>query len=206
MITYTELTEAVAKNLEINNTDIDKYNVLASLNSAQWTLINTLPFDFIANAISLTRGALTANRPFYQWPPDFVRFVQAWVSYTSKISDSNRGVPLTEYKSDHHFKPMAEIGTTNFPFINNHIEGGYEIRPAPTADQASGILLRYVWKLPDIAVLQDCLLDINLKNLLVFRATALSAIIDNYRPDLGALFDAKFETGLSRFLPKEEKP
>jgi hypothetical protein len=52
--------------------------------------------------------------------------------------------------------------------------------------------LRYVYLLPTVSDSQQCLLRADLENAIVYRASALSALIDGYRPDLATQFDQMF--------------
>jgi hypothetical protein len=208
-ITYSELTSEVVANLEIDSSDLSRYQVVEKLNIAQWEIINALPFKWIANIIKTTKFNLLApanpNNHLYQYPSDFVRFVEAWIDYANPITRDNKGVPLYEWVSDNHHQTIDHISTTKYPMIDIEKEGGFEISPAPTVAVTEGGALHYVWRVPAIAVAQPCLLNYNLKPLLVHRASELSALVDNYRPDLAGIYGKLFEQDMERFMPKREK-
>ena len=206
MITYAELTTEVIGNLEIDSTDFGRFKVVENLNAAQLELLNILPIKFISNVVKSTNFHLLQNVVAYQWPNDWLRFIMAWVDYSAAITVDNTGTEFTLWIADNFQVPMSDIATASFPFIDIEIEGGYEIRPKPTADLDDGGRLRYVWKPPAIAVSQPSLMNFNLKNLLVYRTTELSANIDNYRPDLGDKFGGFYVRELNSFMPKKEKP
>lgn len=208
-IPYSELTEEVVANLEIDSSDLDRYQVVEKLNLAQWELINMLPFKWIANIIKTTKFNLLApsnpNNHLYQYPNDFVRYVEAWVDFSNSITRDNRGTPLYEWVADNHHLTIDQVATTKYPFIDIEREGGFEIRPAPTAAVTDGGAIRYVWRIPAIDTLQPSLLNYNLKPLLIHRATELCALVDNYRPELSAAQKTLFQETLQGFMPKREK-
>lgn len=205
MIPYTELTEAVIGNLEIDSNDMDRYKVVENLNAAQLELLNTLPTEFISNIVKTTFVNLIQNVVAYQWPNDFLRFIQLWIDFTAAITTDNRGREATLFKAGNYLRPMMDVASTRFPFIDIEIEGGYEIRPKPSAALAHGGSMRYVYRPQPIATNQPSLLNYNLKNLLVYRGTELSALIDNYRPDLADRFNKLRSEELNNFMPKKEK-
>jgi len=211
-MTYAELTNEIIANLEIDSSDLGRYQVVEKINLAQLEIINVLPFNWIANIIKTSYFNLLApanpNNHLYQWPPDFLRFVQGWVCYTVSPEGMDRdhqGLPLNEWIADNHHKTIDQIATINFPFIDIHHEGGFEIRPAPAAAVTNGGRLRYVWRIPAVDTGQPSLLNYNLKPLLVHRASELAAMVDNYRPDLANRFKKLFEEDLANFMPKREK-
>ena len=208
-IPYSELTSEVVANLEIDSSDLSRYQVVEKLNIAQLEIINTLPFKWIANIIKTTKFNLldpaNPNNHLIQYPNDFLRFVEAWVDFVNPITRDNRGTPLYEWISDNHHLTIDQVATTLYPMIDTEREGGFEIRPAPTAAVADGGVLRHVWRPPKIAITQPSLLNYNLKPLLVHRGTELSALVDNYRPDLSSAHKKLFEENLNNLMPKKEK-
>lgn len=205
MIPYTELTEEVIGNLEIDSNDMDRYKVVEKLNTAQLELLNSLPTKFISNIVRTTWLDLAANVVAYQWPNNFLRFIQLWLDFTSAITTDNRGREATDFKAGNFLRPMMDLATQRFPFIDIEIEGGYEIRPKPTADLVHGGRMKYVYRPQPISTNQPSLLNYNLKNLLVYRGTELSALVDNYRPDLADRFKELRKEELTNFMPKKEK-
>jgi len=205
MIPYAELTNESIGYLEIDSTDLDRYQVVESLNAAQLELLNILPIKFISNVVKSTNFHLQQNVVAYQWPNDWLRFLMAWVDYDAAIDVDNRGTELTIWIADNFQVPMSEIATASYPFIDIEIEGGYEIRPKPSANMSNGGRLRYVWKPMPIDASQPSLLNYNLKNLLIYKAVELSAMVDNYRPDLSKKFGEFYIRELNNFMPKKEK-
>ena len=206
MIPYTELTEEVIGNLEIDSNDMDRYKVVENLNAAQLELLNTLPTKFISNIVKTTAVDLSINVVSYQWPNDFLRYLQLWLDFTAAITVDNRGREATTFIAGNYLRPMMDIASTQFPFIDVEIEGGYEIRPKPSATMVHGGRMRYVYRPQAIATNQPSLLNYNLRNLLVYKGTQLSALIDEYRPDLSDRFGGFFDKELMKFMPKKEKP
>ncbi len=210
-ITYAELTAEVVANLEIDSSDLSRYQVVEKLNIAQLEIINILPNKWIANIIKTATfkllGPVVVDCHLYQWPDDFVRFVQAWADFNNPITRTNRGTPLYEWIAENHHQTIDQVATTLYPMINIQIEGGFEIRPSPSVPFViDGGALRYVWKPPAIAAAgpQPSLLNYNLKPLLVHRGTQLSALVDNYRPDLSAEMKKLYDEDLANFMPKKE--
>ena len=204
MITYTELTDAVIGNLEIDSNELDRYQVVENLNRSQLEILNTLPTRFISNVVKNTWVNFSAGVSMYKWPNDFLRFVKLWINYSAPVIPE-KGKEATIYKSENFFKNLSDIGTQNFPFVDIEIEGGYEIAPTPNGDLDYGGYMRYVWKPQPISSNQNSLLNYNLKNLLVNRAIQLSCLMDNYRPDLAKEFEKLFDKELAKFMPKKEK-
>lgn len=205
MIEYTELTNAVIGNLEIDSNDMDRYKVVENLNTAQLELLNTLPTKYVSNIVRTTWVDLSQNVVAYQWPNNFLRYLQLWLDFSAAITVDNRGREATTFEADKYLRPISDIATARFPFIDIEIEGGYEIRPKPSADLAHGGRMRYVYKPQPISTNQPSLLNYNLKNLLVYKGTQISALIDNYRPDLAGAFEKLFDKELAKFMPKKEQ-
>lgn len=202
---YDTLTGEVIANLEINSSDLSRFKVLESLNSAQITLLNMLPVEHLRNAVKTSTFDLVQNVVAYQWPPDFLRVLNIWLDFSSSISIDNRGREAMLYENERFFKGISEVSTQNYPFFDTNIENGFEIRPKPSANVTSGGRLRYIYKMLDISTEQKSLLSPALKNLLVFRATALSARVENYNHQLGNEYESYYEKELQNFLPKEER-
>jgi len=218
MITYAELTNAVIENLEIDSSDLARFKVVSSINSAQLTLLNILPVDWLKNAVKTTTFNLLKDFKAYQWPSDFIRVRQIWLDYSAAITTTNVGKEASRYDDERFMKVFYGIGSAAYPFYE-HIESGFAIDPIPTTDSGSddtngndisvadGGRMRYVWRIPDIASgspNQDSMLDDNLKNLLVWRGTSLAAMVENYNQQLAAEMNALYQDELKNFLPKEE--
>lgn len=201
---YNTLTGLVVANLEIDSSDLTRFKVLESLNSAQLTLLNILPSEHLINAVATARLNLVENQVAYQWPNDLVRIITVWVDFENPISNTNRGREATKWEQERHFSTMDTIATSRFPFYDPHIEGGFEIRPAPSSSVTNGGRLRYIWRVPDIATDQASLLEPKLQNLLVFRATSLSALVEGYNQKLSGDYNRLYTEELQRFIPKEE--
>lgn len=204
-MTYADLTGEVIANLEIDSSDLDRFKVLDSLNSAQLTILNVMPAEHLVNAITTATFNLVANQAAYQWPSDFLRVVSMWLDFSASIDVDNRGVEAVKWNQERFWQTIDTIATSRFPFYDNHVEGGFEIRPKPSANVTDGGRLRYVWRLPEISASQDSLLDDKFKNLLVFRATSLSALVEAYNRELAGDYAKLYQEELSRFMPKEER-
>lgn len=210
-ISAAELSAEVLGNLELDasvTADVARFKIYENLSAAQLHLINILPIQYLRDGIKTTLVKLLKDEAEYQWPVDFCRFIALWLDFGNPIivtgASTNHGKRVTEYDADRHHQPIKSIGTTTYPFVDVNSQDGYIISPAPTAEVIDGGRLRYVYKPPNIAVAQDSALNPNLKNLLIYKATEMSALIDQYRPDLADRFKGLYRDELQGFLPKEE--
>jgi len=207
VIPYSELTNDVLGYLEIDSNDLTRFKVVESLNHAQEHLLLILPLKFISNAIKTVKTDLIAGKPDYQMPSDYIRFISLWVDYAQPITYANPGkicTPLPD-ESVVFIGNKTQFASKNYPAVDLNVENGYAIYPIPDQNITDGIRLRYVYSLPNISTNQDSLLRYSLKNLLVYYATSLSALIENYRPKLASAMQQLFQDELSKLLPKEER-
>lgn len=202
-MTYASLTDQVIDNLEISSTDLDKYKVPYHINQAQLKLLNIVDFKWLDNAIKTVLFNLAAHTFRYQWPNDFLRYYKLWLSYSSQLSSISAGIEAIPYDMELHMEPMGAVSSENFPMVDIDTEGGFEIAPTPTVTQTNGGRLRYIQKLPTISAAQDCLLHPRFESLLIHNATAMSAAVDNYRPDLAKFHQAEFDREIKPYLPKD---
>lgn len=205
MITYAELTSEVLANLEIGTSDLTRFKVLEHLNSAQLSLLNSLPIPLLNDVVKTSLFNLTNGVSAYQWPPDLIRFSQMWLNFSAGITLTAPGAEVSLWTPDTFIAPIKDVATTSYPYVDIDIEQGFAIYPTPTASVTEGGRIRYVYKIPDIATSQPSLLNANLKNLLVFRATAMSAMIENYNHELASKYDEYYREELATLLPKSEK-
>lgn len=206
MITHEELKSEVLANLELGSSDATRFKVFESLNSAQLTLLNILPIEYLKNAVKTAKFNLVNGNARYQWPDDFIRIVQMWISYSAGISSAAPGREASLYNPEETIVPIGRLASANFPFYDIHTEGGFELQPIPSLDLTAGGRLRYVYQLPAISETddQDSLLEADLKNLLIWRATALSCMVDNYNPQRAAQYEKLYQQELQSFKPKGE--
>jgi len=194
--------------LQINTGDTDKYQTLSALNRAQLHLLNILPTRLVANAIRTWRWKLVQDIAQYQWPADYIRFVSLELNYSDPITETNPGRPAREVKESAALFDDSNVDllpTTDYPAVATDLEGGYHIRPIPTADVIDGQRCRYVYQLPDISNTQPCLLWPNLRNLLLFYATSLSATIEGNSLGLQKEFFGYYQEELERLVPGSSK-
>jgi len=204
-MSYSSLTGDVVSKLEIDSSDLSRFRVVESLNSAQLSLLSILPKGHLRNAIKTTQMDLLQNVVRYQWPPDFIRILNVWLDYSNPISDTNEGVEALPFNKDDFHSNMRAVSTVNYPFYDVHTEGGLELGTIPTANVTKGGRLRYVWRFPAISSSQKSLLNISLRNLLVFRATSLSALVEDHKPDLAKKYGDLYDKELAQIMPKEER-
>lgn len=204
-IAYSELTAAVIGIMEIDNTDADRFNVDINLAIAQQGLLNVLPSRFLKNAIKTVKGDLSNGVSLYQWPDDFFRRLNVWADYSAEISESNPGAKCIPYDPDEHVLPIQDLGSITYPFIDMDVEGGFGLYPVPSSDQTNGLRIRYVWKLPNPASTQPCLLNYDLKNLMVFKTVQLCALVEEFNIELSREYGRLYDDELAKFLPKKEK-
>lgn len=200
-ISEADLKAEIIANLEIASTDYTRYKVYESINSAVLELLNILPVKYLSDMIKTATAAnLVANTANYALAADFLRFVSARISYTAAISSTNMGRRLHEYDSEKQSLPIEDIASRDYPFISFEHDGYAEVSPVPTANQSSGLQIKYIYLPADVASGVDSDLDARFKNLVIYKATQLSAMIDNYRPDLAAKFGAMYDEELKRFI------
>lgn len=207
-ITYTELKNAVVGQLEIDATDADRYELDGNLAAAQLGIINSLPFEYLKNVLTTTKTNIQSGIHLYQWPSDFVRFVRLWLDYDNAIVESsgNHGNKAQDVDDENsHLVNIAKIATKRYPYVDLNVEAGYGIYPVPSSNVTNGQRLRYVWQVPNPTSTQECLLEYNLRNLMVYRATELCALVDEFNVDLAAAMAKLYTEELSRFLPKKGK-
>jgi hypothetical protein len=217
-ISRTELSSAVIGKLELNASDaalLAKFQVYENLSEAQLELMNVLPIQYLSEGIKTVLFPLELNESEYQWPTvdfPFLRYVSLWVDYDNPIvmggvapASINPGKRCLEYDASIHHTTPDQIATQNYPFIDLNVEVGFMLYPVPDINVTDGARLRYIYKPTDITSSQDSLLNPGLKNLVIFKATALSALVDQYRPDLATKYENMYDKLLSRYLPKEEK-
>lgn len=213
-ILASELVSAVIGKLELDAAgaaDIARFQIYESLSEAQLHLMNILPIKYLSEGIKTTLFNLITNEAEYQWPTldfPFLRYVSLWVDFANAIvmtgGTVNPGKRVVEYDADVHHLPINQVATTNYPFVDLNVEVGYMIYPVPSVGVTDGGRLRYIYKPKDISASQDSLLNPGLKNLLIFKATPLSALVDQYRPDLAKVYEGFYDKELAQFLPKEE--
>ena len=207
-MTYASLSLEVAGRLEIGSTDVDKFKVQDSLNEAQRHILSTFDIRFLTEAVKTVRGNLVNATVMYQYPADFMRYIQLWLNYSAEIPNgdpANIGKPARLMIDDEIVQTNRNmLANVTYPSVSLGVEGGFEIRPAPTAAQSNGFRLRYVYQLPEIAAAQDCLFRTAKRNLVVFYATMLSAAVENYRPDLVSTYKALYDEEAGPMLPKSE--
>ncbi len=211
-----KLSDAVIANLEIDGAtaDLARYQVYENLSKAQLSILNSAKVEFLHKAITKAEIAWAANTALYLLPngslyssaPLFLRFIRLHVDYVNAVSASNQGRIATEYKTAKRIIPFDSIGSTRFPYFNLEFDGlNFYINPTPTDLLASGGWLIYIQRIPDIDSSTDSELDERFENLLVYEATSLSALVDNYRPEISKEFAVKADNERNKFLPTVEK-
>jgi len=204
-ISYEDLSLEIAGRLRIDSTDRDRFKIQDSINHAQRFLLNTLDIKYLNNAIKTVRGQLLNGEALYQLPSDFIRHVDLWLSYDSKITHANPG---KEARLEHDIliENRNNPASTAHPKVSFNAENGFEIRPIPEADQEDGWRLRYIYNLPDVNSSQNLMLKDSLRPLVVLYASALSALVDGYSESLSKEYMALFNFELEKYLPRSETP
>jgi hypothetical protein len=210
-ITSSEMAAEVAANLEIDadTTSYNRLKVYKNLSLAQLDLLNILPLQYLRDGMKTVLFNLEQLESEYQWPADFIRFVALWLDYDAAIvttgsASLNPGKPVTQYDPDNFQVPITDVGSAEYPFVDISVQDGYIIHPAPSDAQTDGGRLRYVYKPADLSESQSSPLNPNLKSAMVFRGTALSCLVDDYRPDMFTRFNKMYLDAIAPMLPKEE--
>lgn len=122
------------------------------------------------------------------------------------INTQNPAKEALELDQDIHSKPLEELGTIRFPYVDTDAQDSYVISPEPKISITDGGLLRYVYNPPAITAGQDSILNPNLQPLLEYGATALSALVDDglMNPAIANIYESKYDKELAKFLPKKD--
>jgi|SRR3990167_5789615 len=207
MILYTTLVAEIAGKLKIDNNDEDvaRFQVVASINAAQRHLLIIMPAKYITEALKTVTGDLADGVSRYQWPADFIRFKDLWLSYDSAIIDSNPGRKAQEVADCRDVSNIDEMPNQSYPKMDLNVELGFELRPIPTAAQVNGFRLQYIQRLPNVSESQNCLLGAHLQNLVVYYGTHLSAIVEGSKPEVAKQMWDMYLDEEGKFIPKEVK-
>jgi len=208
-IPETELTAEVLGNLEIDATDQDRFKVYEHLNQAQDWLAGILPFKELIDVVVDLLIDSVANQANYTWPdgtlystsPEFQRFYEMYIS-TASITRAAPGNKAFVYDREIHALAINQYGTVDIPFVDPDGDSEFIIFPAPTGIVTDFLRLLYVPKLIRIAAGVNCTLNFRLKNLIIYRATRLSALIEEYRPEQSKEYMTLETNELTKFRPK----
>ena len=187
MINYSEIKSQVIKNLQIDATaaDIERFQIQESVNAALLTILNILPARFLTNAIATITIPLVANNSLYQLQDNYIKPVNVWVDYSNPITMQNPGRLGIFYDINNSYvSNPALMASKRYPVIDPNVEKGIAVYPIPDKTVKNGLRIRYVYKQPDISDSQPCLLDLRLKNILIYLATERASSIEGYNPDL----------------------
>jgi len=208
-ILETELTAEVIGNLEIDTSDLARFKIYEHLNQAQDWLVGILPFkELIDVVVDLLIDSVGAQAN-YTWPdgvlysasPEFQRFYEMYIS-TATITRALPGNKVFIYDREIHALPITEYGTTDIPFVDPDGDSQFIIHPAPVGVITDFLRLLYVPKLISIAATVDCTLNYRLKNLIIYRATRLSCLIEEYRSEQAKEYMTLETNELAKFRPK----
>lgn len=194
MIAYTDIKTEVLANLDVDNDadSVAKFDLDNKMNAAQRALLLKVPVSEVDNILKTVTGDLTASVPYYQWPSDFVRFVKLFVDYYTSITDTNLGDEVVK-SGDGVFQPRSLDRQPQQGFSRwSPVDGGFELRPMPSANVTDGFMLRYIYNPPVISSSQDSILRQSLRNALIHKTTALCALVDKYDVVLSERHDALF--------------
>lgn len=208
-IPETELTAEVLGNLELDAVDLARFKVYEHLNQAQDWLAGILPFKELIDVVQDILIDSVSGQANYTWPdgtlystaPEFARFYEMYIS----ISSITRALPGNKafiYDREIHALPITNYGTVDIPFIDPDGDSEFIVHPAPTAVVTDFLRLLYVPKLIRIAAGTDCTLNYRLKNLIIYRATRLSCLIEEYRPEQSKEYMTLETNELAKFRPK----
>lgn len=207
-ILASKLSGRVIANLEIDSADLTRYQVYESISLAQKELANILPTEFIQSLLLKAPADLTINQPYVDTPAEYLRFVALFLDYTAQITDTNPGVKARRYSKSDNFLAFSKSGTTTFPMYD--LEGDFStndrilISPTPTATVTGGAEIWYIKVPDDVNATVDAEIHERFEDLIVSRATALSAMIEDYRPDMASQFQNFYLSSLSSYIPKDQ--
>ena len=200
MIPAADLVAEVADNIEIDgNTAVNvaRFKIYEHLNAAQTEIILAARVVFVDNAIQESLFSLANGVNEIQFPSDYLRWISLSLDFAAAITGSNRGREATE-ATQGEMQSVAFAPVAKYPKFEI-MEDGYRFKPVPSVAMTDGGLIRYVKHPAEITSIQDCLLKLALKPVMVFRATSLSAAVDNYRLDLAKLHKGYYDDGIKAF-------
>lgn len=210
-ILQTELTAEVVGNLEIDTTDLARFKVYEHLNQAQDWLVGILPFKELIDVVVDLLIDSVSGQANYSWPdgtlysisPEFARFYEMYIS-TASITRVLPGNKAFIYDRELHTLPITEYGTDDSPFVDPDGDSEFIIHPIPVGGSPITEFLRllYVPKLTRISSGVDCTLNFRLKNLIIYRATRLSCLIEEYRSEQAKEYMTLETNELAKFRPK----
>ena len=210
-ILESELTAEVLGNLEIDSTDLTRFKIYEHLNQAQDWLVGILPFKELIDVVVDLLIDSVSGQANYTWPdgtlystsPEFARFYEMYIS-TVSITRAAPGNKAFIYDRDIHTLPITEYGTADIPFVDPDGDSEFIVHPIPAGGSPITDFLRllYVPKLTRIAAAVNCTLNYRLKNLIIYRATRLSALIEEYRPEQAKEYMTLETNELAKFRPK----
>ncbi len=205
-VSYTDLKTEIAGFLQIDTGDVDKYQIESTVNRAQILLLNILPATFLLNAAKTKRLNLIANNDL-QYPTDLVRTLSLWIDYANSITATNKGraMRIVQDMDIDQAANKTVIPTADFPVASMGAYGGWELRPLPSINVTEGLRVKYIKSLPIISSSQNCLLQSNLINMLVFISTSFSATVNNYSPEKADRYWGYFMFELQGLAPKIHK-
>lgn len=205
MIEYSEIQSQIIKNLQIDATkaDIDRFQIQESVNAALLTILNILPSQFLTNTIATITIPLVKDNALYQLRDNYIKPVNVWVDYSNPITIKNPGRVAIIYDINNSFvSNPALMASKRYPVIDPNVEKGIAVYPVPDKTIINGLRIRYVYKQPDISDSQPCLLDLRLKNILIYLATERAASIEGYNLDLAEKYAKMAERELQTLSPK----
>lgn len=201
-----ELAQEVAGFLQISTADRDRFQVYPNLNLAQIHLLNILDPRYLSSCIDTQTGDLTAGVGVYTWPTAWrvLRLLKVWVSWSGAVTDQNPGFE-TEIVSDTGIFQRCNLDrlpTVEHPQIGLGVASGFELRPVPAASVTGGYRARFVQRPEAISSSVVSGLNYELKPLLVYYATALSATVEGYSTQIHQEMMALYAEALEKYLPK----
>lgn len=203
-MSLANLTAEVLGYLEFDGTDdSEKFQITNNLNRTQDHLLNILPLRLVVNALDSLPVNLSSGGASYPLPDDFIRHVYLRLDFSAGISSSNIGRParFIEPESWNNLSNIDLMPSAEYPAFTVGDDGELEIAPVPSGNVTDGGLLRFVKRLPTITASQECELRDNLRNLLVWRTTALCARVDNYNLEIAGVYDQLFRDELEFLAP-----
>ena len=205
MIDYSVIKNQIIKNLQIDATsaDVDRFQIQESVNAALLTILNILPPQYLTNAIATKTYPLVKNNNLYQLLDDYVKPVNVWIDYSNPITMKNPGRRAIIYGLSGMFvSNPAKLASKLYPVVDPNIEKGIAIYPIPDKTIQNGLRIRYVYKQPDISEKQPCLLDLRLKNILIYLATERAASTEGYDLELADKYAKMAEREIETLTPK----
>ena len=203
MIDGTVLRNTVLACIELNNdaVTITRFRVWENINSAIVSLLRVVPLCEIDTVVKSRLCDLTIYKSQYQFPTDYARLGGLWVNFGADLSGWGTHAYECVEAKDRQFYGNS-LHHCRFSKQQPHfmyVEGGFDLRPVPDANQTNGYRIKYIYIPPTVTAGQQCLLRADFTDAIVFKAVQLCCLIDGYNVELSKHYSELYDKELIKF-------